>query len=79
MTSAGCVAALAGKYAIQVRVRPPCSNVPRSIVPGSYVMGGSERRNAQNARPANTAAAVATEKNAIFRNLIVVKFSIGNR
>jgi hypothetical protein len=69
MTSAGCVAALAGKYAVQVRLRPPCSSAPRSIVPGSFGIGGSERRNAQNASTAKTAATVAIDKNAIFRNL----------
>src|SRR5258708_24863022 len=69
MTSAGYDAAPEGQNAIQVRVRPPSSNAPRSIVPGSFGIGGSERRKAQNARPANAAAAVAIDKNAIFRNL----------
>src|SRR6266404_1364535 len=69
MTSAGRVAGFAGTYAIQLRVRPPCSNVLRSILPSSVGLGGKEYRNAQNAKPANTTAALAIDKNAILRYL----------
>src|SRR4051812_29173376 len=53
MTMAGCARKFAGRYAIHVRVRPPCASAPRSILPGSGGSAGIRERSAQNATPAN--------------------------